>query len=187
MELLLILFILACGVMCFILLTDDALPSANEGAEPDAELAEREPDVDYSFNPTTGLPMWDEGPDGLDLEGNMWSSDDETLPMHRHPADQSLFHDSDELFGLELEHSTINPATGLPMMGGLDVDGNPYGSSNLDDTFSSGGGFESDWGSDLHGTGSIDDSFGSGSSSLDSFDSGSGSSGLSGTGFGSDW
>jgi len=31
-----------------------------------------------------------------------------------------------------MEHRHINPATGLPMRGSFDVEGNPYGASNLD-------------------------------------------------------
>lgn len=48
----------------------------------------------------------------------------------------------------------INPATGLPMiggMGGVDTSGNPFGSGTLDDSF----------GSSLH-----DDSFGSGTGDI---------------------
>lgn len=187
MELLLILIILAFGAVRFIQFGDDDLPSSSECAEPDAESTERGVSVDYSFNPATGLPMLHEGPGGLDIEGNMWGFDDETLPMHRHPADQSLFHGFEEPLGHELEHPMINPATGLLMVlgstGGLDVGGNPYG-SNLDDTLSRGGLFDSDWGSGSHGTDDYHDSLESGSSSLDSFDFGSGSSG---TGFDSDW
>ena len=188
MELVLILIILAFGAVRFIQHGDDDVPSStSEGAEPDTEPPERGGGVDYSFNPATGLPMWHEGPGSLDIEGNMWGFDDETLPLHRHPVDQSVFHGFDEQFGHEWEHPAINPATGLPMVlgspGGVDVAGNPYG-SNLDDGFSRGDLFASDWGSGSHGTGDFHDSFGSGSSSLASFDSGSGSSG---TGFGSDW
>src|SRR5690606_26563758 len=80
MELVLILIILAFGAVRFIQHGDDDVPSStSEGAEPDTEPPERGGGVDYSFNPATGLPMWHEGPGGLDIEGNMWGFDDETL------------------------------------------------------------------------------------------------------------
>lgn len=187
MELLLILFILVLGGVVMTQLRNDDWSRVSEGTERNAGGAERGADDDFSFNPATGLPMWGSELDSLDLEGNMWGFGDETLPMHRHPADQRLSHRLNEPFDEEPRHFMTNPATGLPMAfggaGGLDVAGNPYG-TNLDDVFSRGGAFESGVGAGFHDPGGIHDSFGSGSSSLGSFDSGSSSSGA---GFGSDW
>lgn len=182
MELLLILFILVLGGVRLTQLRSDDWPRVSEGAEPNAGGAERGADDDFSFNPATGLPMWGSEPDSLDLEGNMWGFDDETLPMHRHPADQRLSHRFDGSFGTELDHPMINPATGLLMVGAVDVAGNFYGSS-LGST-SSARAFDSDWGLGSNGIGDFHDSFGSGVDSLGSFDSGPGSSGA---GFDSDW
>lgn len=55
---------------------------------------------------------------------NLFSSNDEFNHI-----DSNLIQDSD--FG------DINPANGLPMMGGIDIEGNPFGvdSSSLHDTF----------------------------------------------------
>jgi len=67
---------------------------------------------------------------------------------------------------------TINPATGLPMVGdscaGVDVMGNPYG-TDLHDTFSTDHGLHSD----NDGFGSSHDSFGSSFDSFDCWSSGS--------------
>jgi len=67
---------------------------------------------DFLINPASGLPMVG-GIGGFDVAGN--------------------------LFGMNL--SAINPANGLPMVGGiaggLDVEGNPYGTDSSHDRFGS--------------------------------------------------
>src|SRR5690606_27999581 len=118
MEILLILIALAFGTVRFLQLKDDDLPSIDGEEKLDADPVGHGPGADYSYNPATGLPMLHGGPDGLDIEGNMWGFDDEMLSMHRHPADQSLLHDFDELFSHEAVGSAANPATGLPMISG---------------------------------------------------------------------
>ena len=55
---------------------------------------------------------------------NLFSSNDDFYQIESNPIQDSDFGD-------------INPANGLPMMGSIDIEGNPYGtdSSSLDDTF----------------------------------------------------
>lgn len=54
------------------------------------------------------------------------------------------------------DESDINPATGLPMMGGVDVEGNPYGVDLHDDTFDNFTGMIDD---DIGGFSTFDDDF----------------------------
>ena len=188
MEVLIVLAILVIGAVRLSKLGGERPDHHGSGRTPDDLTPGPVPQQpgsghDYAINPATGLPMLHGSAGGFDIEGNLYGFDDETLPMHRHPADRPL----DEIFGHESSAPWINPATGLPMISdspaGVDVGGNPYG-SNLDDVSSHGGLLKSGFGSGSYDTSSFHDSFGSGSSSLDSFDSGSGSSG---SGFGSDW
>lgn len=68
---------------------------------------------------------------------------------------------------------TINPATGLPMMGGcggVDVAGNPYGMSSSTDTLNSSDPFSYDW---MDTTSSISDDWSSSSAFDDSWHSSS--------------
>lgn len=194
MEIFLVLAIVALGAVRLVKLGDES-SDPGPGNAPDHSAADADSEwsgtgLDYTINPANGLPMILKGPGGFDIEGNPYGFDDHTPPMHQHPADWAR----DEIFGHESAGPLINPATGLPMMSdspaGVDVAGNPYG-FNLDDTLPHGSNlFGSDFGSGLHGGSDLHDSFGSGSSSLDSFGSDSSSgfgSGMSGSGFGSDW
>lgn len=103
---------------------------------------------------------------------DMFSSDTETSSI----ADDSLLSSSNtDLIGANtFDDFAVNPANGLPMvggMGGVDVEGNPFGT---------------DFSSDNMALSSFDDGFSSssGSSFDDTWSSGSGSG--SGSGF-SDW
>jgi hypothetical protein len=88
----------------------------------------------------------------------------------------SMFDDDDfTKAGGGFDDDCINPATGLPMVGGIggvDVAGNPYGTSgddfsSFDDTFSTGMDDTFSSGIDDTFSSSFDDSFGSGFSSDD--------------------
>lgn len=75
------------------------------------------------------------------------------------------------------DDTQINPATGLPMIGGVDVAGNPFG-TDLSDYHTSSSGFNDDWSSST--TSSFDDDWSSSSTSGFDDDWGSG-------GFDDDW
>ncbi len=72
-------------------------------------------------------------PDMLDSSSSVMGSSDDYSPSQ---SSSSLF-DDDSGCG----HSSINPANGLPMVGCIDIEGNPYGTSSdhhwNDDTFTS--------------------------------------------------
>lgn len=186
MEMMLILAILVIGAVRLVRIDDESSDRDARDAQGGTGFAEEPQRSGAGFadsiNPATGLPMLLDGPGGFDIDGNMWGFDDETLSMHRHPADRLLL---DGAFGDHSSGPRINPATGLPMISdspaSFDVGGNPYGSRS-DDVFSHDSPFGSDFGSGSHGISDFHDSFGSGSGSMDSFGSGS-----SGSGFGSDW
>lgn len=144
--------------------------SADDRDDSHAHAFGRTGERDYSIYPATGLPMLIEGPAGIDIEGNQYGFDDQSLPFHRHPAGCGGligYNAGDPLNSC----APINPATGLLMISGtgagVDVGGNPYGVNNddffrLHDDVSSS--FTSDWpdSSDHH------DAFGSGSDSFGS-------------------
>lgn len=55
-------------------------------------------------------------------------ADDDTFPSH-HTG--SGFSSNDDVMAESFDHShSINPANGLPMMGGVDIEGNPYGTDS---------------------------------------------------------
>ncbi|MCG5531162.1 hypothetical protein LRD18_09820 [Halorhodospira halochloris] len=107
-----------------------------------------------SINPATGLPM----AGSVDVEGNPYGTDSSSQLQEPSTfediSSQSITEESSYPTTLneiqsgdpqyrELETPSINPATGLPMTGMIDVEGNPYGtdmSTGYDDT---GGGFSS--------------------------------------------
>ncbi len=65
---------------------------------------------------------------------------------------ESQYEDADpqiSAFRLSDDSSGINPATGLPMAGELDVAGNPYGTDLTEDAFGS-----ESWDNDIHDSGS---------------------------------
>lgn len=95
-------------------------------------------------------------------------SDDDASSLHHFDNDDywanrsSLFDDTATLNSIEFDEPSINPANGLPMMGCLDIEGNPYGTDmhSMDDMCSSSSSSFEDC---FSSTSSFDDSFSSSS------------------------
>lgn len=57
------------------------------------------------------------------------------LFMMEGPTNTGLSNDPADLFDSTSSGPSINPATGLPMVGGVDIEGNPYGVGSIDHDF----------------------------------------------------